>query len=443
MKKPGKTDRFQERLDRIQSEREHDRQSLPEVRNAPVDRMAVKKQPRMKKSSPNAPLVKAAALVAVTVVAIVGAGAFAVSKVNASVDLPLRQMALDFISDAVAVTPTSRTYDGLLDSGPKNLKLNDVGWEIPASMVAAAGRQDITLAQIAVASADAQPVQGSVVPFSNNSSCTLRAPRAGEVVRNVRLNNTAKYTHAHLFSKAELAKAVGDRIEGITRDPKHYKNAAIPKGRMGQVDVYVTDTSGPVYLVLQTFNRDVLWNVHLAPDATLAHVAIIGNKSGFAAPQGDYTYEAIRIEDFVEEDKMWDNSEMRTCMVVPWRKAEADWPLLQKQNDGRDASTYRNQLKGIVQGFAAYNRWYMSQLGVDADHNLTAAFSAAHVLSGQPPAMPITTRSIEQRKLHVAQSDYIAFGDAQLEQLHNDLLLTATDGDLSILKTSKMVRATQ
>lgn len=418
-------DRFQQRLDRIQ--RENGGGPPPKGPSAP--------KPTRRKGGGGKRLVGLGVLVGF-VLGIFGAGIYAVDRFNGSVDIPLRQIANDFLTKTVARTPTPASYDGLLTSGPKERRQYDTGWELPSPYVAAPGRTDLMLEQVAVAVEGAQNAASptsEVVSFPHNTSCTLRRPRPNESVHNVRLNDTARYTHTHVFSKPELAKAVYKRIEGITRSPKHYKNAAIAKGRMGYVDVFVTDTSAPVYLVLQTFNRDVLWNIHLAQGVTLSHVALIGNKSGFAAPEGSFSFESLRIEDFVEEEMLYRNAEMRPCMIAPWNRPDPDWPLMQKLDHERDASHYRKQLETLTQGHAAFASWYSDQLGVDTDHNLTTALKAAHALVGPILATPVPMKPIRERVLHIAQNDYVTFGEAQLLALHDNLLLAATGGDLSIL----------
>jgi hypothetical protein len=429
----GKKDKFQERLDRIAAERT----GVTEITTTPIQ------SPRPKSRQPAKPQRRfgAFAIMGTLALTLVGGGVYAGAKLRMSFDVPLGQMGRDLITNAVARTPSIDTNDGLLTSGPKERKLSDTGWELPSPYVAAPGRSDLTLATVAVMSAPTEGFstnQTEVTSFPLNTSCTLRRPRVDEVVRNVRFGDTAQYTHTHVFSKSELATAVERRIDGLLSHAKHYNNAATAKGRMGQIDVYVTDTSAPVYLVLQTFNHDVLWNIHLGDGVTLSHVAMIGNKSGFAAPEGDFTFEALRIEDFVEEDTFYRNEKLRPCMIAPWRSAEGDWPLLQKLDAGLDASTYKGQLRMITQGHGAFNDWYTGQLGVDADVNLTSALKAAHALAGPVPTQPVQHEPITGRRLYIAENDFVAFGNAQLDAHHNDLLLAATGGNLSILNPDPM-----
>lgn len=239
----------------------------------------------------------------------------------------------------------------------------------------------------------------------------------------------------------ELA-GTGERLISalVARTPKPGDDdglvAATAEGRMGQIDVVVTDRSAPVYLVLQSFNRDILWNIHLGPEVTLAHIAMIGNKSGFAAPKGPHSYEALRIEDFIDTDSFFENDKPRPCMILPGRAPQPDWKLLQLAADPNNVSvsTYKGQLDTITLLHGAFANWYRDTLGVDPNLNLTESVSAANALVGPQPAQPIAMQPISQRQLFLTQSDFVAFGKDQMLAHHDTLLSAAAGGDPDRIK---------
>ena len=430
MRGPNKHDAFQKRLDQIEEERRG--MAGPKASSKPV-------APRTRISGIAGRTKGGLIVIAALCLSVLGSGAYAFKQFTGGLDVSLSEYAMDKMLNVVAREPTVSDYDGLLTSGPKERKLGDTGWELPPAYVLAAGRSDLTFEAIAVSAASSTDADGkapkpAVSTFALNDQCTLRRPKADEVVHNVTLADTSRYTHIHSFSKQELAEAVVDRVAGITAHKRHYKNAATAQGRMGQVDVYVTDTSAPVYLVLQVFDKDVLWNIHLAEGAQLGHVAMIGNRTGFAAPDGGYSYEALRIRDFVAEEDLYENEERRPCMLAPWRKAQADWPLMGKQDDQHSAHIYRDQLRRLQQGYAAYAEWYGGEVGVTPDTNLVTANRAATVLVGPLPDAPVTQEALAGRQLYLADNDYVAFGTAELDALHVDLLVAAAGGDLATLK---------
>ena len=370
---------------------------------------------------------------------VIGSVAYAAHWLT-STDLPLRKMARDAMINMLPAATSTTGYDGLIHSGPKEMEMGYVGWEYPATHVALKEHRDLKVDTLVVPNTkdDSSPKS---VRFEPNSACTLRAPQPDQVVHNVRLMDASRYTKLHLFSKTELAEAVIDRIAGMRSSKANYKNAAIAEGRMGTVDVYVTDTSAPVYLVLGVLDKDVLWNIHLAPGAQLGHVALIGNKSAFSAPAGDYTYEALRIHDFLDEDAIYDNEEPQPCMVAPWREPQSWWTTAERLNHPIDAGHYQHIWNTNVQGYAAFDTWYRAQTGTAANVNAVEAIKAAHALVGPLPQSPIALSKNSTRVIHLASSDYMATSEAQIVAIHEELLLAAVGGDLLALTPPPMDRS--
>lgn len=376
-------------------------------------------------------------MMAVTVV--IGSLVYAAHWIT-STDLPLRKMAWDAFANMLPAATSTKRYDGLIQSGPEELEMGYVGWEYPVTHVALKEHRDLKIdALVAPKAQDGSAPK--TVRFDPNKACTLRAPQADQVVHNVRLMEPSRYTELHLFSKEELAKAVLDRAVGLRRGKANYRNAAIAKGRMGVVDIYVTDTSAPVYLVLGVLDKDVLWNIHLAPDARLGHVALIGNKSAFSAPAGNYTYEALRIHDFLDEDAIYHNEEPQPCMVAPWREPQTWWTTAERLDHPIDAKHYQHIWDTNVQGYAAFDAWYHTQTGTAANVNAVEAIKAAHALVGPLPQSPIATSRNSARVMHLSASDYMATSEAQIVAIHEDLLLAAAGGDVSALTPPPMDRS--
>ena len=320
--------------------------------------------------------------------------------------------------------------------------LSDRGWIMNPGLVANAGRAEVTIEQIASGYDPAQPdlVPGRVEMFDANPECTLRKPRAGEVVHNVRLEDATGLTDLHVVSDVQLGAALAKHIEGVTAHDKHHQIGTTANGRMGRVDVFVTDTSAPVYLVLQALGGNVLWNVHRGPGVQISHVALIGDTPGAILP-GDIELEAIRIRDFVGQDEFGANDEVRPCMVRPYRAPEPHWPAQQKANDNN--TLFVNQIHTFATGFRAFNAWLTGVTGQDANTNLVAAQGAAHVLVGPVPAGQLGYNRIEGRTLNLVRSDRVYNGDEELYEAHLELLTAAFGGDPLGIDPAPMERATQ
>lgn len=131
-------------------------------------------------------------------------------------------------------------------------KITDQGWSIPSPGIATADRAVLNLADISVGfDAEALPADpAALVPFAVNAECTLQKPRPSDVVYNVRMQAGTLPSKTHVFSNTSLSDALIDHIEGVHASAKHYKYGTRARGRMYSVDVFVTDTTAPVYLVL-------------------------------------------------------------------------------------------------------------------------------------------------------------------------------------------------
>lgn len=387
----------------------------------------------------------AVVFVGVCFLVVIGGVVFFSSQPQLLVEMMTRETNVKRLTEHLASAPSFDSFDGLVASGPKERKLGDTGWEVPADYVAHQNQSDLTLARVArQTDPTASPARErpEIVSFFANSDCTLRRPNNSEVVHTVRLNDTARYTNMHMFSKSDLAQAVIDRISGLQSTKKNYKNAAIAEGRMGQVDVFVTDLRKPVYLMLQSFNRDIAWNIHLAPGVTLSHVAVIGRKTAIAGPDTGFTVEALRIEDYLKDDDsdIYENREPRRCMIAPFREVQGHWPLHDRLDHPIDGAHYTNQMRTLSQGHAAFAIWYNAQTGLSPNTNLTQIETAANAIAGPIPDDPILQTPIQHRRIHAVENDFVVFGNEELDAPHHDLLMAATGGDLALLNPASIRR---
>ncbi|WP_019954487.1 hypothetical protein [Yoonia vestfoldensis] len=286
---------------------------------------------------------------------------------------------------------------------------------------------------------------GRIIPFDRNDQCNLRRPGDGEQIVNVRMENGALPVPVRAFSDAAMIDQLARNIAGVTQEGRPYDWGAQVRGEMTGVDVFLTDTSAPIYLVLQNLGKGVVWNVQTAPGVTLAHVAIVSSgSSGLVRPPEAVTFEALLVSDFVPEHAFGADDTLRACMIRPWRDPQPDWVAVQ-QADGN--ASYSNQLQSITTGYAAYNAWYTGTLGVDAGTNLVAAETAAHVHVGPMPAAPFTYRGISGQDVYLMRTDHMITGDpvtlqATIDALHGALLNEAIGGDVTLLDPAPVARVT-
>lgn len=288
---------------------------------------------------------------------------------------------------------------------------------------------------------------GQIIPFQSNAECDLRNPLPDEQIVNVRVENALLATPVQAFSNELLAQRLLQNVEAVTQRGAAYDLDGRISEQKTSMDVFLTDTSAPIYLVVQNMGPGIIWNVHTAPDVTLAHVAIVSTSiSGLVSPPNDATFEALLVSDFVPPHSIGDDDQARSCMIRPWRNPQPEWIGAIEAAGGN--SLFGNQISSYTKGYAAYNRWYTATLGVDASTNTVSPRDAAHVLIGPKPAQPIPYRAMAGRDIHLMQTDNMFAGSTAerrkiTEELHTNMLLAAIGGDVGALDPDPMERSSQ
>jgi hypothetical protein len=319
------------------------------------------------------------------------------------------------------------------------------GANLQSPAVLAALPEPLTLTEVVTGHMlpDATTQIGRIIPFDRNSQCNLRRPQDGEQVVNIRLENGALPAPVRAFSDTALVSLLTQTVAAATQGGAPYDAAARVTGDLTSVDVFVTDTEAPVYLVLQNMGRGIIWNVQTAPDVTLAHVAIVSSGwSGLVSPPADTTFEALLVGDFVPPHASGADDRVRSCMIRPWRAPQDDWVSVQRA--GRD-SLAADEVASFTKGYTAYDAWFTGTLGIDAATNLIAAQSAAHVLAGPRPKTPFAYRGMAGRDVHLMRTDHMFSGDpatvqTAIDALHSELLRAAIGDDLSRLDPAAIER---
>lgn len=288
---------------------------------------------------------------------------------------------------------------------------------------------------------------GQIIPFDRNVNCTLRKPMASETIVNIRMENGLLPAPIQAFSAAALSDQLLHNVTTVTQQGAAYNHNAQVEGNLSSVDVFLTDSSAPLYLMLQNMGPGIIWNIHAAPDVTVAHVAIVASEiSGLANIADTTTFDAVLVSDFVAPYTAGDDQEIRDCMVRPWRNPQTDWIGAQKAAAGDAAVS--EQMRSYTAGYAAYDAWFTKTLGVDASTNVIPMRDAAHVLHGAPLAEPMAYRSLEGQDIHLMRTDHVVTGDSRtransVADLHEQTLLAALSGTIDDLNPAAVTRETQ
>lgn len=323
------------------------------------------------------------------------------------------------------------------------------GLTLASPAVVQAGTDILSLTDIAanVSLPTENTVIGEIIPIVRNAQCSLRTPQASEKIVGARVENALLPAPLYAFSDQQLADQLLANVEAVTQGGAGFADEMALSGTKTVLDVFVTDTTAPLYLVLQNMGPGVVWNLHAAPEVQIAHVAIIGaDFSGVANLPAGTTVEGLLVSDFVPPHQYGADDTPRDCMIRPWRNPRPEWIGSLRSEAGSLAD--QNQMYSYAKGYEAYNRWYTGALGVNADTNTVSVRDAAHVLLGPQPVEPIAYQSVAGNALHLMESDYLLTGDAATRkttatELHESLLSAAIGGGLSALDPPAVERGSQ
>ena len=279
---------------------------------------------------------------------------------------------------------------------------------------------------------------GEYAPFEMNTECALRPVGAGEKLVNVNIRRSPQYAPVQLLDDDDVLNTLLTVSKEKLEEGELFDNIKIARGAVRIVDVVVTDTEAPLYLVLQTFAGNTLWNITAAPGVEIAHVAMIS--SGDSAIAGLFesaSFEAIAASDFSERTDFnyfkGDPSELE-CMLQPYTAPKDHWGGSIGAQEGN--SIDGNFMFSQTNGFEVYSHWYTALLGEGPEVNLITAAEASAVLVGDLPIKPLAFIPLSDKYIHLPSHDIILAGTAiereeETQQIYTEILVAAAGSDPS------------
>ncbi len=161
------------------------------------------------------------------------------------------------------------TSDGLVADGP---------------IAASAGDQPVFIKDV-ISGHSATPgadIPAEITTIRPILGCRLTRPLPGSVIGHVTSASSPLTLALTTYSDADLAAAVQEYVDQYR---KFGADTPPPDGgpRYFAHDVAVTETSAPVYLVLENLAGNRIWNIHLADGVQIERVVLLGgNQSGVA-----------------------------------------------------------------------------------------------------------------------------------------------------------------
>jgi hypothetical protein len=274
-----------------------------------------------------------------------------------------------------------------------------------------------------------------IVLAPTSSECRFQKPAAGELIGNVHIGHShigLKYMAAPIFafSRKELAERTKQFIEAYKQSGDETALPSDAEGdRLRAVDVVVTETEKPVYLVLQNEGSSVLWNIHAAPDVKIAHVAVISSGTAGIANLDP----AVQVE-FMNQPVL------EHCKVVPVRKPANDWQFVQ---NAKEDPSLADKLKENEDLYSAYSNWFHDNFGVDGEDDVVGIQEASQVLVGPLPASEdqrVAFKPLAGAEVRIAREDFVLAGSeddyrARHEQMVLEMALKMAGGNLQSLRS--------
>lgn len=210
-------------------------------------------------------------------------------------------------------------------------------------------------------------------------SCRFRPPNQGEHIGNVHVGGGAMHgpiytwTQQDVMERAKILIANAQRPDDDRRKFRDDRRVLDAKGDSFRVvDVVVTETSKPVYLVLQNEFGKILWNLHLAEGAQLSHVVALGvNEIAIA-----------NLDPGVEVD-MVTAATLKSCGVRPWRKMADHWRFV--RNAKETPEVHEEAVARNRAAYRSYDRWFKRTFGIQSEEQLVGVERSTHVLVGPLP----------------------------------------------------------
>ena len=196
------------------------------------------------------------------------------------------------------------------------------------------------------------------------------------------------------------------------------------------VDVVVTETEKPVYLVLQS-ESDILWNIQAALDARIAHVAVLANGRVGVANLDP----AVPVE-FMNQPVL------ERCNVIPCANPPTTGSSCSAPRKSNSGLLQRRARKEPADGTELTSRWFDKNFGMGSETELIGLDRASQILVGPLPATleaRVAFKPLQGAHVQLANEDYVMAGSrrrykAKHQELVRALAEKMAGGDLKALR---------
>lgn len=264
-------------------------------------------------------------------------------------------------------------------------------------------------------------------------NCMFPRPPGGVKVVQVQVYESDQLSDLVAIADVDILRSANTYIGGWQergREPVIYSPEY--DDRLHVVDVVITATDAPVYLVLAG-GRNIMWNIHKAENARIDRVAVIG-----------VTHTAIANLDAAVPVSAIGEKAAARCQIRPARAPKDHWSLVEKARNGnKDAKEGVGKASKI---YTTYNKWFTNTFGVPSEANTIGFEKMSHAIVGPVPASldaRVVYNSLDGARVLAASADHMFFAPSRSEyekirsQLVKEKARAIFGSDLTALNRNK------
>jgi hypothetical protein len=337
-----------------------------------------------------------------------------------------------FVLGAIALLVAGGCSDAPPDGDPaKRLRTELRGYRAPIGVMMGA---DETPYWMASAVSDFHEAGNSQLPamienLPTGGSCTFAKPRTDELLAKVHVDSSPMKAPVYVVSRLTMAERTKQYLENYKAE-MDIVPLNIGDDQMGIVDVVVTETSKPIYLVL-AYSSATIFNLQLKEGAKVSRIALVGfGPVGVANVDPSIPMRALN------------GPAMQLCNATPFRQPADHWIFFR---NAKEDSSLSDVLSKNYSYYSKFSRWYRGSFGQPSEPNSIGASEASHVLVGPLPETleeRVPFRSLEGTTLVLSSNDFVHVGSgADYKQQMKDIIVAdatrLAGGSLDMLKPTQ------
>ncbi|MBT1154264.1 hypothetical protein J1C56_01520 [Aminobacter anthyllidis] len=315
-----------------------------------------------------------------------------------------------------------------------SLKTDRFGYKVSSDVIVG---KDNSLAWLKAAVSGYAPVEGQrpakIGWLETTPSCKFPLPSVGDKLVQVHTNDTDQASDVFALSQADVLERAQNYVSQWQNDGKDPGvNSNRSGDRLRVVNVIVTETEAPVYLVLAG-GFDTLWNIQKSPNARIARVAIIGTRNAGI----------VNLEPGTPVTVLAGNA-AKDCKVSPSRRPQPYWRVVEAAKGGDQISKEAVASRNAIH--ARYDSWFRASFGKASEDVTIGIDQMNHAIVGPLPASPddrLPYRGIADATVQLARTDYAFFAASRqdYDSKHSELVTKKAQqlagGDLTSLNRTQ------